>query len=57
MDRREAGVKIPVPEPPMNITPLDITQKSFSRSFRGLDAEEVAAFLALVANEFEGLVK
>ena len=41
----------------MNITPLDITQKSFRRSFRGLDPEEVAAFLALVANEFEGLVK
>jgi cell division initiation protein len=41
----------------MNITPLDITQKSFRRSFRGLDSEEVAAFLALVASEFEGLVK
>jgi cell division initiation protein len=41
----------------MNITPLDITQKSFGRSFRGLDPEEVAAFLALVASEFEGLVK
>ena len=41
----------------MNITPLDITQKSFKKTFRGLDAEEVAAFLALVANEFEGLVK
>jgi cell division initiation protein len=40
----------------MNITPLDITQKSFRRSFRGLDSEEVAAFLALVASEFEGLV-
>src|SRR5512137_49274 len=41
----------------MNITPLDITQKSFARSFRGLDSEEVAAFLALVASEFEGLVR
>jgi cell division initiation protein len=41
----------------MNITPLDITQKSFKKTFRGLDAEEVAAFLALVANEFEGLVR
>jgi cell division initiation protein len=41
----------------MNITPLDITQKSFRRAFRGLDAEEVDAFLSLVASEFEGLVR
>ena len=41
----------------MNITPLDITQKSFRKTFRGLDAEEVEAFLALVASEFEGLVR
>jgi cell division initiation protein len=33
----------------MNITPLDITQKQFRRAFRGLDAEEVEAFLSLVA--------
>jgi cell division initiation protein len=41
----------------MNITPLDISQKSFRHSFRGLDPEEVLAFLSLVASEFEGLVK
>ncbi len=41
----------------MNITPLDITQKQFRRVFRGLDPEEVEAFLALVAIEFEALVK
>lgn len=41
----------------MNITPLDITQKSFRRTFRGLDAEEVEAFLSLVASEFEGLIR
>jgi cell division initiation protein len=41
----------------MNITPLDITQKQFKKGFRGLDAEEVEGFLALVAVEFEGLVK
>ncbi len=41
----------------MNITPLDITQKQFRKVFRGLDAEEVEAFLALVAVEFEALVK
>ena len=42
---------------PMNITPLDITQKQFRRVFRGLDPEEVEAFLGLVAVEFEALVK
>ena len=41
----------------MNITPLDITQKHFRRVFRGFDREEVEAFLALVAVEFEALVK
>jgi cell division initiation protein len=41
----------------MNITPLDITQKQFRRVFRGLDSVEVEAFLALVASEFESLVK
>jgi cell division initiation protein len=41
----------------MKITPLDITQKSFGRALRGLDRQEVEAFLALVASEFEGLVK
>lgn len=41
----------------MNITPIDITQKQFRRVFRGLDPEEVEAFLGLVALEFEALVK
>ncbi len=41
----------------MKITPLDITQKAFGRAMRGLDRQEVEAFLALVASEFEGLVK
>jgi cell division initiation protein len=41
----------------MNITPLDITQKSFRKAFRGLDGEEVEAFLSLVASEFEGLIR
>jgi cell division initiation protein len=41
----------------MNITPLDITQKQFRKVFRGLDPEEVEAFLGLVAVEFESLVK
>jgi cell division initiation protein len=42
---------------PMKITPLDITQKQFSKVFRGSSPEEVEAFLALVAVEFEALVK
>ena len=41
----------------MNITPLDITQKQFRKSFRGYDPEDVEGFLALVASEFEGLVR
>ncbi|WP_242395317.1 DivIVA domain-containing protein [Anaeromyxobacter oryzisoli] len=41
----------------MNITPLDITQKQFKNAFRGLDREEVEGFLALVAAEFEALVR
>ena len=41
----------------MNITPLDITQKQFRRVFRGLDPEEVEAFLGLVAVELEALLK
>jgi cell division initiation protein len=41
----------------MNLTPLDITQKQFRTGFRGLDREEVEAFLSLVASEVEGLVR
>ncbi|HYG69561.1 MAG TPA: DivIVA domain-containing protein [Anaeromyxobacteraceae bacterium] len=41
----------------MNLTPLDITQKQFRKVFRGHDAEEVEGFLAMVAMEFEALVK
>jgi cell division initiation protein len=41
----------------MKITPLDITQKQFRRVFRGLDPQEVEAFLAFVSTEFEELVK
>jgi cell division initiation protein len=43
-------------EAAMRITPLDITQKTFARRFRGYDRDEVAAFLGLVASEFEGLI-
>jgi cell division initiation protein len=41
----------------MNITPLDISQKQFRKVFRGFDPEEVDAFLALIATEFEALVR
>ncbi|HTP29852.1 MAG TPA: DivIVA domain-containing protein [Anaeromyxobacteraceae bacterium] len=41
----------------MAITPLDITQKTFGRALRGIDRQEVEAFLALVASELEGLVR
>src|SRR5512132_3420220 len=54
--RRGAGIMVRR-SAPMNITPLDITQKQFRKVFRGLDPEEVEAFLGLVAVEFEALVK
>lgn len=41
----------------MNLTPLDIAQKQFRRALRGHDPAEVEAFLALVASEFEALVR
>lgn len=41
----------------MQITPLDILQKRFGRALRGYDRQEVEAFLALVAAEYEGMVK
>src|SRR5512132_2941094 len=54
--RRGAGIMVRR-SAPMNITPLDITQKQFKKVFRGFDPEEVEAFLGLVAVEFESLVK
>ena len=40
----------------MKITPLDIQGHEFKRKVRGLDPEEVKAFLALVAEEYEALI-
>ena len=40
----------------MVITPLEIEGHEFKKAFRGVDAEEVKAFLNLVAEEFEKLV-
>lgn len=40
----------------MKITPLDIQGHEFRRKLRGLDPEEVRAFLAMVSEEYENLV-
>ena len=39
----------------MKITPLDIRKQTFKKQFRGIDAEEVQAFLEMIAEEFERL--
>ena len=42
----------------MNITPLDIQQQQFKvKTFRGLDPDDVDAFLQSVAGEMEGLIR
>ncbi len=41
----------------MRITPLDIQQQNFKKSFHGYDAKEVKAFLDLVADELESLLR
>ena len=40
----------------MRLTPLDIREQQFRRVMRGLDPEEVQAFLTTVAIEFESLL-
>lgn len=40
----------------MRITPLDIRKQEFRKAMRGLDPEEVHAFLATVADEYEALL-
>jgi len=37
----------------MNVSPLDLRQQRFRRSFRGFDRVEVTAFLAAVADDYE----
>ena len=37
----------------MRITPLDIRKQEFRKAMRGLDAEEVYAFLSTVGDEYE----
>jgi cell division initiation protein len=41
----------------MRITPLDIQQKQFPMKFRGFDVEEVFAFLEIIREEMEDLLR
>ena len=42
----------------MKISPLDIQQQQFKvKTFRGLDPDDVDAFLQMVAGEMEGLIR
>lgn len=41
----------------MPLTPVDIHNKEFSRSFRGYDEDEVDQFLDLIVEDFEKLYK
>jgi len=40
----------------MRITPLDVRKQEFRRVMRGLDADEVYAFLSTVADEYEAVL-
>ncbi len=41
----------------MKLTPLDIRKQEFKKSMRGYDADEVDAFLSMVADELELLIR
>ncbi len=41
----------------MHLTPLDIQKQTFARTMRGFSADEVRAYLHLVAEEIETLLK
>jgi cell division initiation protein len=41
----------------MNLTPLDIQKQTFSKSLKGFNPDEVRAYLHLIAEEIEGLVR
>ncbi len=40
----------------MRITPLDIRKQEFRKAMRGLDAEEVYAFLSTIGDEYESIL-
>jgi cell division initiation protein len=42
---------------PMALTPLDVRKQQFRRVMRGVDGDEVAVFLGLVAGEMETLIR
>ena len=41
----------------MNLTPLDIQRQTFSRTLKGYNTDEIRAYLQLVAEEIERLLK
>jgi len=41
----------------MKITPLEIRQKTFEKAFRGLDKDEVQAFLNTLSQEWEKIIQ
>ncbi len=41
----------------MRLTPIQIRKQEFAKKMRGLDPEEVEAFLTTIASDFEELVK
>ncbi len=41
----------------MRLTPLDIRKQEFKRTLRGYDPEEVEAFMTMIADEFEMLIR
>ena len=40
----------------MKLTPLDIKKQEFTRTFRGVDAQEVHSFLQMVAEQWDGVL-
>src|SRR5258708_39610598 len=40
-----------------NLTPLEIQKQLFARKFKGFDSDEVRAYLQMVAEELEILIK
>src|SRR5213593_3973239 len=41
----------------MNLTPLDIQRQMFSRALKGYNTDEIRAYLQLIAEEIERLLK
>lgn len=41
----------------MNLTPLDIQRQTFSRALKGYNTDEIRAYLQLVAEEIERLIR